>query len=501
MIDKAKTQQKGQKIGADTYQTSQDEILFTNIINCLDNFFKVLEKNLDIIIKNSASVMRAEKQVINIKKSHKPQDLLKRKLQPHKKVTIAYSKVYDDFSEENKWLAYVVYQVLERLLDNQEQLFSDIQQQQAFDNTQQNKAQKEQQKQQLDNVKNRLRHIQQNSFLQKFKRFAYKKPTITTKLKKSKGYSAIFKEFQNIFNYEVVNGFNQYKDIQQAFASGYVDNLSNIYEYWCLFVIYDNLLKLGFSVQGKGLEDYLELQNNNLILPSAMVITLEKPIAQYDNKVAQNNKKIIVKLAYEPKLARIDGGADYTPDIKMDFVIPKRALGLEKFSIILDAKFKDYTKDNLGYNWDYRQLLENVTDKNDLLNQCHLISDIVGTAIYKYHNALVKKPDMSVILHPNTNLLWLGEQPLEDFFKENGILTQKEFSTLERKLPLMNSERYSYLQAKYFINYCVHHKFGLLVLRPNSLAKDISRLFTLIFQYQGKLKQHLLELIRKQKSL
>ncbi len=449
--------QVGKKFGADFSKQYKKQEVFDAYLNKISDFLDSLEKNISVIINNSATSMRVEKQITQIKKSIKPQDLLKRKLQPHKKLTITHTKVYDDFSLENKWLAYIVYKQIPSFLE-----LTNI-------NNEKNRNYKK--------ISNQLENIQKHNFLLKFKNTTTNiKPIITTKLKKSKGYSAILQAYQEIFHNEVVKYFNEYQATKKAYISGYIDNLSHIYEYWCLFSIYHNLLKRGFAVKGKGFEGCLKLDNNNLRLSRKDTsITLDKNYGK---------EKITITLSYEPELKskkknKNDGkDINYTPDIKIEF---EQARG--KSSVILDAKFYNYSKNNNGRVWKYEKILNGINTEKCLTKDKNLLADIIGTSMYKYNHMLIKEPNMSIILHPNSSkkFLWKGDCSLKSFLVDkSGILTSDNWGTLENKLQVLNSDNYDCQKMIDEINKYNPHKFGLFILREE---KDVDELLNLIFTH------------------
>lgn len=456
------------------------------ILNQLQSLFDVLECNIPIIEKSPALSMRAVKKDIQIHKSNKPKDLLTRKLQPNKKITLSYGKSYDEYSLENKWLGYVVFEILPRLLDNLKN-HQQYQEDNSFDNKKDEKLEGH-----IGQLKIRLKNIQSNKFIKKFDLKLNQQPQITTRLVKSKGYGEIVRVYQEIFNENFLKAFEFYNDVVKAYSSGYLDNLSNIYEHWCLVVLYDNLLKIGFEPDDNSrLENVIKLQDDNLVIPSGSVFVLRKPFAQYDyedygysygNLSYDNRGNIVIKLYYEPKLffnyqTMLQDSQNYydylTPDIFMEIDAPERVLGITNFSLILDAKFKDYQNLDLDY-W---------LSREHHIKDIKYFQDIMHTAMYKYHyrlnNFFIKDNDtpkprvgMSAILSPNVNFLWQGEKPLIDcdFLQNNRNQVEWLFSNFNA----LNNDTYKKL---------VSHKFGTLTLRPKELGRDIRRLFAIIFYY------------------
>lgn len=460
------------------------------ILNQLPSLLDILEYNLPIVEQSPSLSMRAVKKEIQIHKSNNPKDLLARKLQPNKKITLSYGKSYDEYSPENKWLGYIIFEVLTNLVDNLLVGFQEYQKNNTFEhqnNTHYNEMVKE-----IEKNKNRLNNIKSNDFIKKFDLKIKRPPQITTRLIKSKGYGEIVRVYQEIFNENFLKVFEFYNDVITAYSSGYLDNLSSIYEHWCLVVLYDNLLKLGFTPdENSRLEKIISLQDDNLVIPSGSVFVLRKPFAQYDygysygNRLYDNRGDIVIKLYYEPKLffnyqAMLQDSQNYydylTPDIFMEIDAPQRALGIANFSLILDAKFKDYQNLDLDY-W---------LSREHHIKDIKYFQDIMHTAMYKYHyrlnNFFIKddndndtpKPrvGMSAILSPNVNFLWQGEKPLIDcdFLQNNRNQVERLFSNFNA----LNNDTYKKL---------VSHKFGTLTLRPNQLGRDIRRLFAIIFYY------------------
>lgn len=452
------------------------------ILNELPRFFGVLEKNISIIKQNPALSMRAIKKETSIIKSNKPKDLLAKKLQPNKKRTFTYDKSYDEYSTENKWLGYIIFEVLPKLLDeflpNNEQYQKDnsFEQDDCKQDGDLTKV--------IDTLKQRLDKIKDDEFIKKFNLNLKKQPTITTRLIKTRGYQAIIQAYQEIFNNNFLKAFEFYKNVITAYSSGYLDNLSNIYEHWCLVVLYDNLLKIGFEPAGAEyrLENIIELQDDNLVIPSGQLFKLKKPFSQYDNI---NRGDIVVDLYYEPKLffsqqqmlQDSQRYSDYlTPDIFIEIKAPQRKLGIRDFSLILDAKFKKYE----GLNYRY---LNDLLNTNYYVKDIKYFQDIMHTAMHKYHyrlnNFFIKDNDapkprvgMSAILSPNVNFLWQGEKPLIDcdFLQNNRNQVERLFSNFNA----LNNDTYKKL---------VSHKFGSLTLRPRQLGRDIRRLFAIVFYY------------------
>lgn len=444
------------------------------ILNQLPSLFDALECNISIIEESPALSMRAIKKEIQIHKSNNPKDLLARKLQPNKKITLSYGKSYDDYSPENKWLGYVIFEMLPRLLGNLKN-HQQYQEDNSFDGQINEKLTAC-----IEQLKNRLDNIQSNKFIKKFDLKINKAPQITTRLIKSKGYGEIVRVYQEIFNENFLKAFEFYNDVITAYSSGYLDNLSNIYEHWCLVVLYDNLLKLGFEPDDNSrLEKIITLQDGNLIIPSESVFVFRKPFAQYDD---YNRSDIVIKLHYEPKLffnhqAMLQDSQNYydylTPDIYIEINAPQRIYGLRNFSLILDAKFKNYNNLDLNY-------LLNI---NNSLKDIKYFQDIMYTAMYKYHyrlndffvrdsNIPKLRVGMSAILSPNVNFLWQGERPLIDceFLQSN----RNQVAQLFENSNVLNNNIYKGWVA---------HKFGTLTLRPKELGRDIRRLFAIIFYY------------------
>ncbi|MFW2178219.1 MULTISPECIES: hypothetical protein [unclassified Moraxella] len=472
----------GERIGAntDTKQGSK----FEQLLEKLPQFLEILEGNLQTIERNPALAMRAVKKEGDISKSNKPKDLLMRKLQPNKKRTLTYDKVYDEFSPENKWLGYLVYETLPRLVNNF--LNGYVNQKKDSELEQQDKDKINVLLEDVERIQSKIKTIQSNSFAKKFDLKIKAPPSITTKLMKSKGYSAILQAYYKIFDENFLKAFQQYQETITAYSSGYVDNLSNIYEHWCLVILYENLLKLGFKPLSDSdrLENNITLADDNLIIPSQSVFRLSKPFAQYDNFVPISEKNITITLYYEPSIPKKqNNGHSYKPDIKIDIVAPKRCYGLESFSLILDAKFKEYTR---RYRSDYNSLVVSCLNKSDgekfkvVRDKMIMLSDIIGASMFKYHADVNSPPDMSVILHPNVGdeFNWRGEFSLEEFLRDNNHLTNDSILMLKRLV----REALGLDTERYIVNR-VLHKFGSLTLRPNSLAKDIRRLFTIIFHY------------------
>lgn len=457
------------------------------ILNQLPSLFDVLEYNLPIIEKSPSLSMRAVKKEIQIHKSNKPKDLLARKLQPNKKITLSYGKSYDEYSQENKWLGYIIFEALTNLVENSFAGFQEYQKNNTLEY--QNSTHYNEMVKKIDKIKHRLDKIKSNDFIKKFDLKIKRPPQITTRLIKSKGYGEIVKAYQEIFNESFLKAFEFYNDVITAYSSGYLDNLSNIYEHWCLVVLYDNLLKLGFKPDDDcRLENVIKLQDDNLVIPSESVFVLRKPFAQYDygysygNRLYDNRGDIVIKLYYEPKLffnyqAMLQDSQNYydylTPDIFMEIDAPQRALGITNFSLILDAKFKDYQNLDLDYSLSREHHIKDIK----------YFQDIMHTAMYKYHyrlnNFFIKDNDtpkprvgMSAILSPNVNFLWQGEKPLIDcdFLQNNRNQVERLFSNFNA----LNNDTYKKL---------VSHKFGTLTLRPNQLGRNIRRLFAIIFYY------------------
>lgn len=446
------------------------------ILNQLPSFFDVLEKNIAIIKKNPALGMQAVVKEANIIKSNKPKDLLIRKLQPNKKHVLNYDKSYDEYSVENKWLGYLIFEILTKILNSFLPNFKQYKSNNSFDNNNYNELGIA-----ITHLNNRLDKIKSDDFIKNFNLNLKRQPIITTRLIKMKGYQAIVQAYQEIFNENFLQAFDFYNDVITAYSSGYMDNLSNIYEYWCLAVLYDNLLKIGFEPDGNQyrLENIISLQDNNLVIPSGSFFVLRKPFAQYDNN---NRGDIVVRLHYEPKLffnhqAMLQNSQKYCdylmPDIFMEINAPRRVYGVTNFSLILDAKFKNYQNLDLDY-W---------LNRNHDIKDIRYFQDIMHTAMWKYHYRLNDffiigddqpklRVNMSAILSPNIDFLWRGEKPLIncDFLQNQREQVEKLFANFND----LNNDIYKSFAA---------HKFGTLTLRPKELGKDIRRLFAMIFYY------------------
>lgn len=457
------------------------------ILNQLQSLFDVLEYNIPIIEKSPALSMRATKKEIQIHKSNKPKDLLARKLQPNKKITLSYGKYYDEYSQENKWLGYIIFEALTNLLDNLLVGFQEYQQNNTFEH--QNNAYYNEMVKEIEKNKNRLNNIKSNDFIKKFDLKIKRPPQITTRLIKSKGYGEIVRAYQEIFNENFLKAFEFYNDVITAYSSGYLDNLSNIYEHWCLVVLYDNLLKLGFKPDDDcRLENIIKLQDDNLVIPSGSIFVLRKPFAQYDYDNRGNNRgnNIVVRLYYEPQIDKRNNRGYYTPDIKIDITAPKRVYGITNFSVILDAKFKDYQKNNRRNNYNYNSFIHRLVDSEQnkfftIRDKMLFLSDIIGVSMYKYHYDLENQPNMSMILHPNSEnrFLWRGEMDCKKFLIDNDILTDNNFELFKDEI----QRAMNWGNVNDYLENCVSHQFGTLTLRPKELGRDIRRLFAIIFYY------------------
>lgn len=470
----------------------------SNIDNFLENilnFLNILDKKLKQIAQQPAFSMRSEKQIIPINKSKKPKDMIQRKLNPYKKLTLSYAKTYDDLSLENQWLGYIVFEFLDKNIQN---LIDQLQEdfiKTDFNND--NKKQIDKNQKNIDDIKKRFEDIKSISFLSKFNLKLKKEPVITTRLTTRNGYAEIFNAYQKIFSSHFIKAFNFHQSVVESYSQGYVDNLSNIYEYWTLFIIYDNLLKLGFQPKDNDLDDCIQLKDNQLELPSETKVTLVKELSK--------NKKVEIDLYYEPKLYRtkkamLEKSTNYwdylTPDVYMVVKLFENGkVSKPIMNFIMDAKYKNYKTTNNGKDINY---LESVKKKYGL----SFFDDLLGVAMLKYHQKLEEfwivdeqqkheQVKMSFILHPNSldDFCWLGERSIilhcseSEFMHIKPMLLReyiedyKYYDSRERKTT------YPFKDPDGSIDNKIGHTVGSATLRPASLGIDIRRLFTLIFHY------------------
>lgn len=457
-----------------------------NFLQNILNFLNTLDKNLKQIAQQPAFSMRSEKQIIPINKSKKPKDMIQHKLNPYKKLTLSYAKTYDDLSLENQWLGYIVFEFLDKNIQN---LIDQLQE--DFIKTDFNNDNKKR----IDEIKKKFEDIKSISFLSKFNLKLKKEPIITTRLTTRNGYAEIFNAYQKISSSHFIKAFNFHQSVVESYSQGYVDNLSNIYEYWTLFIIYDNLLQIGFQPKDNYLDDLdycIQLKDNQLELPSETKVTLVKELIK--------DKKVEIDLYYEPKLYRTEKAMleksikyrDYlTPDIYVVVKLFENEEETEFMNFIMDAKFKNYEKDNNQEIITYVDLIKD-KDKSDFFY------DLLDVAMLKYHQNLKEfwivdkrqkheQVKMSFILHPNSldDFCWLGERSVILHCNES------KFMHIEPK-SLRSYIKYYYSKSKYKckdldgsidIDNIIGHTVGSATLRPVSLGTDIRRLFTLIFHY------------------
>lgn len=376
-------------------------------------------------------------QVFRIEKSNSPQDLIKRKTQPHKRLSVGHHKTFHQDSPENQWLKYILYYDLINLLEknqNQSQINANIKY--NSDSSADEKILNEK----FEILKNQVNRLQKHPF---FKNVTLKqqRPQTTTKLLKTNGYSQIYQYYHDIFKSEFFQSFKISQQIQSFSKNLPLENLSEIYEIWCLSAIYHSLCQLGFK--GDALYHSFIIKDHQLKIKEQHQFTLTKPFA---------NDEICCVITYQAQINQLKDGRYYTPDIKIDITAPKRKYGLEHFSIILDPKYKDFSKRN---------------EKNNI------ITEILNVAMSKYHQQLEVKPNASFILHPvnSEKFHWLGEEPLFHYLDKN-CLTKD-----------LNSEFNKYNLTDFQYTSFIAHKFAAPPLRPNHLGIDIRRLLTIIFQY------------------
>lgn len=472
----------------------------SNIDNFLENilnFLNILDKNLKQIAQQPAFSMRSEKQIIPINKSKKPKDMIQRKLNPYKKLTLSYAKTYDDLSLENQWLGYIVFEFLYKNIQN---LIDQLQEdfiKTDFNNDNKKRIDKNQKN--IDDIKKKFEDIKSISFLSKFNLKLKKEPIITTRLTTRNGYAEIFNAYQKLFSSHFIKAFNFHQSVVESYSQGYVDNLSNIYEYWTLFIIYDNLLNLGFQPKDNDLDDLddcIQLKDNQLELPSETKVTLVKELSK--------NKKVEIDLYYEPKLYRtkkamLEKSTNYwdylTPDIYMVVKFFENGGKPKSINFIMDAKYKNYESNNYGKNIRY---LGDVNKKYRL----DFFDDLFDVAMLKYHHNLQefwivdeeqkhKQVKMSFILHPNSldDFCWLGERSIILHCNESKFM-HIEPKSLREYIRDYKCYDYKSKKDKYpfkildgIIDNKIGHTVGSATLRPVSLGTDIRRLFTLIFHY------------------
>lgn len=448
---------------------------FNFLIDKLPQFLEIIRNNLKEIEQKPALSMHLDKKEIPIIRSRNPKDLIKRKQQPFKRMALSYAKVYDDFSIENQWLGYIVFDFLEHMISTLEK-------------------ECENKKEQVREIHNQLKSIQSIKFLKKFNlNFRYE-PNYTTRLSRKHGYSEIFEEYQKLFNHNIVEVIDFSRKIDSSYSrKDYVNNLSKIYEYWVLFVLYDYFtMFLNFEVDGKKLDEYVDYNNTGTFkLKENVKINFFKDIDE--------NKKIKVSLYYEPKLS-LKLGSPKEPDIYVEIDLYNKLDVEKKFLLILDAKFKNYCQDNNGRDIKY-------TDYISKGKKIDFLDDLFEVAMYRYHYQLKEfsineeereQAGMSMILHPNNNLCWTGSRSIYTYLSQcNNKKIQLSIHNLKQyvqKHKETNKEKTKKEKEKkkeiwlkiesvkdYWGN--VAHKFGSLTIRPETYKEDIQRLLSIIFHY------------------
>lgn len=404
---------------------------------------KPLEKLITIIdgylIANALTSynLTSKIQVFRIEKSNVPQDLIKRRSQPHKRLSVGHHKAFHQDSPENQWLKYIIHYDLINLLEkNQSQSIINSNIKYILDESSDGKILGKK----LETLKNKVYRLQQHPFFKKIT-LKQQRPQITTKLLKTNGYYQIYQHYHNIFKSDFFQSFKISQQIQKFSKNLPLENLSEIYEIWCLSIIYHSLCQLGFK--GDALYHSFSIKDHQIKIKNQFQFEMIKTFA---------NEKIRCLITYQAKISRLEHGKYYTPDIKIDITAPKRKYGLENFSIILDPKYKNFPLCN---------------EKNNI------ITEVLNVAMSKYHQQLEVKPHASFILHPisNEKFHWLGEEPLFHYLDKNHLI--KDLHNEFDKYNLQETQYTSFIA----------HKFAALPLRPKNIGLDIHRLFTLIFHY------------------
>lgn len=404
---------------------------------------KPLEKLITVIhsdlVANALTsyTLTSKIQIFRIEKSNVPQDLIKRRSQPHKRLSVGHHKAFHEDSPENQWLKYIIHYDLINLLEKiQSQSIINSNIKYILDESSNEKILGKN----LETLKNKVYLLQKHPFFSNIT-LKQQRPQITTKLLKTNRYSQIYQYYNNIFKSDFFQSFKISQQIQKVSKNLPLENLSEIYEIWCLSVIYHSLCQLGFK--GDALYHSFSIKNHQIKIKNQHKFELIKTFA---------NEKIRCLITYQAKINRLERGKYYTPDIKIDITAPKRKYGLESFSIILDPKYKNFPLCN---------------EKNNI------ITEVLNVAMSKYHQQLEVKPHASFILHPisDEKFHWLGEEPLFNYLNRNYLI--KDLNREFDKYNLQNMQYTSYIA----------HKFAALPLRPTSVGLDIHRLFTLIFHY------------------
>lgn len=482
-VPTARNTNQGELLSASQYQKLVDgKSNIDNFLQNILNFLNILDKNLKQIAQQPAFSMRSEKQIIPINKSKKPKDMIQRKLNPYKKLTLSYAKTYDDLSLENQWLGYIVFEFLDKHIQSLIEQLQDDLIKANFNNEKKKQIDKNQKN--IDDIKKKFEDIKSISFLSKFNLKLKKEPIITTRLTTRNGYAEIFNAYQKLFSSHFIKAFNFHQSVVESYSQGYVDNLSNIYEYWTLFIIYDNLLQIGFQPKDNdnGLDDFIQLKDNQLELPSETKVTLVKEL--------RKNKKVEIDLYYEPKLYRDEESEKYyTPDIYMVVKLFENEKDPKSINFIMDAKYKNYEKDNDQNVIEYAQEIKNIVDGTKKMSSFYFFEDLFYTAMIKYHRNLEKifidgekyaQVQASFILHPNKqhDFCWLGDRSILQHCDETKLF-KIEYNLLRNYMK--KNKKYKLIAKN--IQDKKSHQFASLTLRPESLNLDIRRLFTMLFHY------------------
>lgn len=116
-----------------------------------------------------------------------------------------------------------------------------------------------------------------------------------------------------------------------------------------------------------------------------------------------------------------------------------------------------------------------------------MVSDVVGAAMYKYHEDCYADPyksdiqetaDVSILLHPNSDeFSWYGDRPFVDFLSD--FFGKTKIQDIKKTI---DEEFGDHFSARY-VEQPVSHRFGAYSLRPEQQQNDIKRVFSMIFHY------------------
>lgn len=412
---------------------------------------KSLLDHWHLITSNPATVIQRKVTLVPIERSTAPVALISRLTNPIRRRISGLGSVQSFNTVENRWLFYLLKEYLPERIQSVHRLasivpltYSDLQRKQYEDRS--NKSTRE-----LDILMHSIERCVSSSFLEAVDK-VHRFPDPTRKLVDRQGYGEVYSSvFKGVYKLAQIEKLERLGSIYRTVCDAGIREMSNLYELWCLFAIYNAFrTRLQMEPKGIGPHDELEIVGDRLEIPKSAKRIYELIKQLPDKSVLK------IKLGYEQHL-RTKDGSYVSPDLLISIKAPEIGLVRDKTLFILDSKYHEY--DELG----------GVLRRSSSSTGYCLRDDIEKVALKKYTNRPVESVAGSFILHPCDPMRyeWLGEKPYHQWI---GVEPED--------VPDSNILQFP------------GHRIGALSLRPDSIneknkrfEKAISRLMTVILHY------------------